>query len=231
MGILQPLIVRPIENGRYQIVAGERRWRAARRAGLSTVPCVVREMDEQAVLAAAMVENLQRQDLNPIEAARGYRRLQDEFGLTQEQIAELVGKSRVAITNTLRLLSLPEEVQEMIADGTLSEGHGRALLSLSDNPEVLLSAAKRAAQQGLSVRELENLVKQATSGIGVATMREARPLPPELRLFQDRLQEALATSVRIRRKRGGKGVLEIDFYGDEDLERIVEFICGKIQSG
>ncbi len=227
MGILQPLVVRPIGDGRYQIIAGERRWRAARRAGLTTVPCIVRSMDDQTVLAAAMVENLQRRDLNPIEAARGYRRLQDQFGLTQDQIAELVGKSRVAISNTLRLLSLPEEVQQMISDGRLSEGHGRALLGLSDTPGVLVSLAHRAAEEGLSVRDVELAVRQYSAREEQPVRASKTPdLPEPYRAAQAALQEALATSVRVRRRRGGRGTIEIDFYGDEDLERLVELICG-----
>ena len=226
MGVLQPLIVRPLSNGRYQIVAGERRWRAARRAGLSAVPCIVRSMDDQTVLAAAMIENLQRTDLNPLEAARGYKRLQDEFGLTQEEVARLVGKSRAAVANSMRLLSLPGEVQQMIEAGQLTEGHGRALLPLSNTPGVLVSTAKRAVQEGLSVRQLEGIVRQLSQG----EPRSRRPavvsaIPEPLRQAAEKLQEALATSVRIKTTRGGRGRIEIDFYSAEELWRIIDAIC------
>ncbi|MBC7288922.1 MAG: ParB/RepB/Spo0J family partition protein, partial [Armatimonadetes bacterium] len=227
IGVLQPIVVRPLGGGRYQIIAGERRWRAARRAGLTAVPCLVRDMDDREALAAAMVENLQREDLNPIEAARGYRMLQEKFGLTQEQLAEIVGKSRVSVTNTLRLLNLPPEVQAMLLDGRLTEGHGRALLGLSETPTVLKALAKQAAEQGWSVRELEAKVRDVTTPKQAMKHRPPHSADPrpELEQIREELQQALGTLVRIKTRRGDSGVIEIDFYGADDLARIADIIC------
>ncbi len=229
-GVLQPILVRPVEGGRYQIVAGERRWRAAQMAGLEEIPCVVREVDESQMLVLALVENLQRSDLNPIETAQGYQRLMDEFGLRQEEVAELVGKSRTAVTNTVRLLQLPEQVQELICEGKLSEGHGRALLGMQKDPEGLVRAAQKAAKEGLSVRELEKIVQQSPTKRAFSSPRRPRltgeeELTPELQAVREALKRYLATGVRIR-PIGRGGVIEIDYYDDEDLTRLLEIIMG-----
>lgn len=159
-GVLQPLVVRPLPDGSYQLVAGERRWRASRMAGLSSVPVVIRELTDSQAMELALIENLQREDLNAIEEAAGYRELMDRFGLTQEQVAQRVGKSRPVITNAMRLLNLPEDVREMVVDGRLSAGHARALLSLEDE-EMIRVLAREIIKKGLSVRQVEAIVKKS----------------------------------------------------------------------
>jgi len=228
-GVLQPLVVRRMEEETYEIVAGERRWRAARAAGLKTVPCVVRDTDEATSLVLALVENLQREDLNAMEAAQGYQQLIEQFGMTQEQVAQRVGKSRTAVANTLRLLQLPEAVQAMIREGRLSEGHGRALLGVQEPPERIAELAEEATQLGLSVRELEQIAQESrdsgtessTALTPSAPRRSRKPLPPELEDVRQRLQTALATAVRLRPRRQG-GIIEIEYYDDEDLTRLLE---------
>lgn len=225
-GMMQPLTVRPAGGDTYQIIAGERRWRAAQRAGMSTVPCIARDCSDQELLAMALAENLQRTDLNPIEAARGYQRLMTEFGLTQEEAAALVGKSRSAVANTLRLLQLPEDIQEFIAADKLSEGHGRALLSLLDEVDQLRALAAQTVAKGYSVRELEAKARAARGR--AVRRRTAAPMmdhAPELEHVRQRLQSALATAVRIKPRSKG-GVVEIEYYSDEDLTRLVEQIAG-----
>ena len=157
-GVLQPLVVRPLTNGGYQLVAGERRWRAARIAGLTEVPVVIKELTDEEVIEIAMIENLQREDLNPLEEALGYRYMMDELNITQEQAAEKVGKSRPAVANAIRLLRLPDEVQEMVKNNLISPGHARALLGF-ENQELIIQTAKRIVKEDLSVREVETLVK------------------------------------------------------------------------
>ncbi len=227
-GILQPLLVREMEPHRYQIIVGERRWRAAQVAGLQTVPCIVRELDDAQTLVLALVENLQREDLNPIEAARGYCRLMQDFEMTQEEVAQTVGKSRVAVANTVRLLQLPEEVQDLIRAGKLSEGHGRALLALQGEPELLVKTARAAAETGIPVREVERIARDfADSGRESSTDLTPRPkaaLPAEVEDLRQRVQSALATAVRIRPRRKG-GVIEIEYYDDDDLTRIAEALA------
>ena len=228
-GVLQPLLAREIEPRRFQIIAGERRWRAAQAAGLRTVPCIVRELDDSQTLALALVENLQREDLDPIEAARGYRRLVEEFGMTQEEVAQTVGKSRAAVANTMRLLQLPQDVQLLIQQGLLSEGHGRALLGLPDDAELISQAAQDAVEEGISVRELESFVRSyADSEAEFSTHMTPgarKPLPPEIDDLRQRFQSALATAVRIKPKRQG-GVIEIEYYDDDDLTRLAEVLVG-----
>lgn len=161
-GVLQPLLVRPLLSGGYQIVAGERRWRASRMAGLATVPALIRELTDSEVMQIALIENLQREDLKPLEEAQGYQALMEEFGFTQDEISKSVGKSRPAVTNALRLLNLPEAVRGMLARGDLSAGHARTLLSFKDEA-AMLAAAKRVVAEGLSVRELEKMAKKANA--------------------------------------------------------------------
>ena len=216
-GVLQPLLVRPQAGGGYQLVAGERRFRAARLAGLTEVPVVVREMDDRETAAVTLIENLQRQDLNPLEEAAGYRQLMQQFGLTQEETADAVHKSRPAVTNALRLLALPEPVCEMVRDGALSAGHARALLAF-DSPEQQLLAAQTAVAQGLSVRRVEQLAKAAR-----AARAEKKPRPVTLfsrdSYYQEvelALHERLGRKVRVR-DTGKGGQLQIDFYSREDL--------------
>jgi ParB family transcriptional regulator, chromosome partitioning protein len=220
-GVIQPIVVRKSENG-YEIVAGERRWRASQRAGLLKVPVVVRDIPDDRLLAAALIENIQREDLNPLEEAHAYRRLMDEFGLTQEQIAESVGKDRSSVANYVRLLRLPPEVQDHVGGRTLSMGHARALLSLPD-AESQLRVGREIVQKGLSVRDTEALVKRAvTPGLGKPEVQK----DVHTRAAEDRLRFALGTRVRIARK-GKGGRIEIDFSDENELQRIYEQLTGK----
>jgi ParB family chromosome partitioning protein len=215
-GVIQPIVVRSIDGG-YEIVAGERRWRASQRAGLLKVPVVVRDVPDDRLLAVALIENIQREDLNPIEEAQAYRRLLDEYQLTQDQIAEAVGKDRSSVANYVRLLRLPQEVRENVASGELSMGHARALLGLPDD-----AAQRRIGRdvvaKNLSVRETEALVKKA---IEPAPLREAPKPDVHTRAAEDRLKFALGTRVHIARK-GKGGRIEIDFASEDELQRLYE---------
>ena len=225
-GIIQPLVVRP-KADQFELIAGERRWRAAIKAGLSHVPVVVRQASDHEALQLALVENLQREDLNPIEEANGYKRLQEEFRWSQEEMAERVGKSRPAITNSIRLLALPTEVQREVALGNLPAGQARALLGLQTEP-LILSACREVIAKGLSTRETEKLVRYLMSG-----RKRRRQIPlidPDLRSIVEELQRSLGTRVRlIPKARSTKGKIEIEYYTAPDLERIVHTITGKQQ--
>ena len=216
-GVLQPLLVRPLLSGGYQIVAGERRWRASRMAGLATVPALIRELTDSEVMQIALIENLQREDLKPLEEAQGYQALMEEFGFTQDEISKSVGKSRPAVTNALRLLNLPEAVRGMLARGDLSAGHARTLLSFKDEA-AMLTAAKRVVAEGLSVRELEKMAKKAN-----AEKPEAVRSTRRIRYYDEAelaLRDTLNRVVHV----GGtkkKGVLTIEFYGEEDLKNLL----------
>ncbi|MBI5491195.1 MAG: ParB/RepB/Spo0J family partition protein [Deltaproteobacteria bacterium] len=217
VGILSPLLVRAVSGG-YEIIAGERRWRAAQRAGLLDVPVLVRERtgDDEA-FELGLVENLQRDDLNAIEVAHSYRRLLEEFGYTQERLAKRVGKDRSTLANALRLLKLPERVQQMTASGELSEGHARALLSLED-AGAILEAAKKVVREGLSVRQAEALARRGSrEKPGKAKPRES----PAVRDLIERLQRALGARVQIQH-RGGRGKLEVHFSSLEQLDAILK---------
>ena len=218
-GIIQPIVVRRAESGGYEIVAGERRWRASQRAGLLKVPVVVRETPDDKLLAAALIENVQRQDLNPVEEAQAYRRLADELHLTQEQIAEAVGKDRSSIANYLRLLRLPHEIRENLVAGSLSMGHARALLALADEA-AQLRVSREIVAKNLSVRETEALVAKAGHP---AVKRVEQSKDVHTRAAEDRLRFALGTRTRIVRKgRGGR--IEIDFTNENELQRIFEYL-------
>jgi ParB family chromosome partitioning protein len=217
-GIIQPIVVRKVDEG-YEIIAGERRWRASQRAGLLKVPVVVREIPEDRLLAVALIENIQREDLNPIEEAVAYRRLSDEFHLTQEQIADAVGKDRSSIANYVRLLRLPQEVRANVASNALSMGHARALLSLPDAADQL-RLARDIVARSLSVRDTEALVKKA------ATPAEKKPekvVDVHTRAAEEKLKLALGTRARIVRK-GKGGRIEIDFGSEDELQRLYELI-------
>ena len=219
-GIIQPLTVRRLATGYYQIIAGERRWRAAKAAGLQEVPAVIIEADDRKVMELGLIENLQREDLNPAEEARGYRTLMEEYGLTQEQVAQQMGKSRPAITNTLRLLALPDEVMQLLEDGTLSAGHARALLSLP-SPGLQREAAKRVAEEQLSVRQTEALVK----ALQKEKREKPKPQGPDLSLYLGELEKDLSgrlgRKVRISHK-GKKGRIELEYYNEQDLEALLQ---------
>ena len=214
-GIIQPIVVRRAEDG-YEIIAGERRWRASQRAGLLKVPVVVRDIPEERMLAAALIENIQREDLNPIEEAQAYRRLADDYQLTQEQIADAVGKDRSSVANYLRLLRLPAEVRNNVGSGALSMGHARALLSLTDEA-VQLRLSRDIVARNLSVRETESIVKKPPS----EAPREVPQKDVHTRAAEDKLRFALGTRVRINRK-GKGGRIEIDFQNEDELNRLYE---------
>lgn len=224
-GVLQPLIVRRRGAG-YQIVAGERRWRAARLAGLKAVPAVVRDVSDEDLLEVALVENVQREDLNPIELARGYEALIDQLGLTHEELALRLGKSRAVIGNHLRLLSLDGDVQAWLEQGKLSMGHARAIAVL-DSAVVQREVARRAIEREMSVREIEALARRRGEDAGAKVRETVRPRPePALATFEEGLKERLGTRVRIRPGKS-RGMVEIEYYGDEDLERIYRLITGR----
>lgn len=222
-GIIQPLLVRRVGEG-FELIAGERRLRAAVKAGLTEVPVVVREASDRETLQLALIENLQREDLNPIEEASAYQRLQEEFSLNQEEIALRVGKSRPAVANSLRLLLLPRELQQEVARGKLPAGHARALLGL-EREALILAAAREVMARGLSTRETEKLVGRLKSG---RNRRREAPLPdPDLRTVLEQLQRSLGTKVRlVPRARSGRGRVEIEYYSLADLERIIQMMTG-----
>lgn len=220
VGLLQPIIVRALGDG-YQIIAGERRWRAARVAGLERVPVRVLTTTEGESLEIALIENLQREDLNAIEEARGYRRLLTEYQMTQAELADKVSKSRSAITNALRLLDLPEDVQELVYSSKLSAGHARAILSVPEE-SMRIKLAHRVVDDGLSVRETENMARLYAAG---QAERTPRPVTPKaFKLVARKLRRMLGTNVRVRLTEK-KGKIEIDFHGQEDLERIYRLLA------
>lgn len=215
-GVLQPLLVRPYGDG-YQLIAGERRWRAARLAGLTEVPVVIREMTDEEAATLALIENLQREDLNPVEEAFGFRKLMDDFSLTQEEAAEKVGKSRPAVANALRLLKLPAEALDLVRSGKISAGHARALLAFPTE-EQMLQTANLIVEKGISVRETERLAKKASK-----PKKEAPPAArraPYYEQIELTLTEALCRKVRVQSGKNDTGTLEIAFNSKEDLERI-----------
>lgn len=216
-GVLQPLLLRPMVSGGYRIVAGERRWRAARMAGLAEVPAVIREMTDGEEMLFALIENLQREDLNPLEEAKGYQQLMEVQGMTQEEAAEAVGKSRPAVANALRLLNLPEDLQEMLEKGEISAGHARTLLSFK-NPEEMREAAQRA-KAGASVRELEAMAKRSGDE---QSKPKAQPGQPNHYYAEAQLAvgDYLGRKVKVAGTKK-KGVLQIEFYGEEDLQNLL----------
>ncbi|NBI08698.1 ParB/RepB/Spo0J family partition protein [Colidextribacter sp. OB.20] len=221
-GIIQPLTVRRLSTGYYQIIAGERRWRAAKAAGLQEVPAVIIEADDRKVMELGLIENLQREDLNPAEEARGYRTLMEDYGLTQEQVAQQMGKSRPAITNTLRLLALPDEVMTMVEEGALSAGHARAILG-APTPALQREAAKKVAQDQLSVRQTEALVR----ALQKEKKEKVKAEGPDLSLYLGELEKDL--SGRLGRKvkiahKGKKGRIELEYYNDQDLETLLALL-------
>lgn len=217
-GVLQPLVVRPMSNGTYQLVAGERRWRAARIAGLSEVPVIIKELSDEDTIEIAMIENLQREDLNPLEEALGYRYMMDELKITQEQAAEKVGKSRPVIANALRLLKLPEEVQEMVKNNVISSGHARALLAFESEKEIIM-AANLIVKEDLSVRDIENLVKESKK-------QKKPPKEPEKKEnyyseVELALKENLGRKIKVKKNsKKESGILEIEFFDKSDLSSL-----------
>lgn len=220
-GVLQPLLVRPMPNGTYQIVAGERRWRASRIAGLTELPVVIRQLDDEEVMLLALIENLQREQLNPLEEAEGYKTLRDEYGLTQESIAQRVGKSRPAVANALRILSLPDEVLDLLRDNSISTGHAKVLLSVAEDKQKLL--AELIVRNELSVRETE---KQAA-----LLQKEAKEKKQSRKTVLETeagklLCDSLGRKVKVTHGTK-KGIIEIEYYGEEDLKELTKLLCGK----
>lgn len=229
-GVLQPLLVRPLSTGNYQIVAGERRWRACRMAGVLEVPVLIRELSDSEVMEFALIENLQREDLSPIEEAKGYKALMDNHDFTQEELSKSLGKSRPHITNTLRLLNLPEDILNMINEGKISAGHGRALLSLT-NEDDMKEIAKIVIEKGISVRELEKLVKKYSASVNKEEKEKKLSKAFTRNSFFDEveiaLNEHLSRKVKVVNKPNTeKGVLEIEYYNEEDLAYIARLLGG-----
>ncbi|HHT70560.1 MAG TPA: ParB/RepB/Spo0J family partition protein [Firmicutes bacterium] len=220
-GILQPVVVRSIIGG-YELVAGERRWRAAQLAGLVRIPAVIRELSEGEMMEVALIENIQREDLNPLEEAEAFKILLTEFGLTQEELAQRVGKSRSHIANILRLLNLTPEVQSYVSRGTITMGHARALLALSE-PRAQLAACRQVVEKGLSVRETEELLRRVPAK---PAQKKRIPPDPGLLELETRIRRALSTKVRIRPGRKG-GKIEIEYYSAEELERLAALLQGE----
>lgn len=229
-GIIQPLLVRKAQAGRYQLVAGERRWRASQRAGLQSVPCVVKEIPEDKMLELALIENIQRQELNAIEEAQAYKRLIESLGLTQEMVAQRVGRDRTFITNYLRLLRLPEDIQGLVEAEKLSMGHARALLGV-DEPDIQRKLAKEIIDKGLSVRQTERTIRRIVEGVEVVETADSAPVvkeDPNVRAAEDKLRRRLSSKVHISvSQKGTGGKIEIEFYDDNDLNRIYEMLMGK----
>lgn len=219
-GVLQPIVVRQLADKRFELIAGERRLRASEKAGLSTIPAIVRNSDERNSLEIALIENVQREDIGALEAAAAYQSLISDFGLSQEEVAGRVGKSRSAIANTLRLLRLPSPIQDALRNGLISEGHARALLAIESETAMLAMFAK-VVRDKLSVRETESLVRSGASGISRREPTLPQPLDPNWQAVQKGLSEYFATKVEINKGKSGGKIL-IDFYGDEDLQRILE---------
>ena len=233
-GLLQPLVVRPATKAspggaEFELVAGERRWRAVRRLGWTEVPVIIREMDDRTLLVLAIVENVQRADLSPLEEADGYRRLIDEFGYTQKDVAEQVGKERSTVANLLRLLQLPATVQRMVTAGQLSMGHARALLGLNDERR-MAELARRIVGEGLSVRSVEEQVRRQRGGASPATTAEpattTKAPDPHVRQLERELQRLFGTPVHIQVGRGQTGRIEIPFYNTVDFERVMDLLLG-----
>lgn len=220
-GIIQPILVQDRKD-HYEIIAGERRWRASRIAGLKEVPVIVRDYTEEQILKISLIENMQRKDLNPIEEALAYKRLQDEFGRTQDEIAESMSKSRVAITNTMRLLNLTEKVQEMVVDERISSGHARALLAI-ENPEEQYNIALKVFDEKWSVREIEKYIKNRNKPKKDEKNTELDFIFTDL---EEKLKIALGTKVAIHAKDKEKGKIEIEYYSKEDLERLTDIFMG-----
>ena len=232
-GLLQPIVVRPRDGG-YELIAGERRWRAAGRLGWSRIPAVVKDVDDQTLLTLALIENLQRDDLSPIDEASGYQRLASEFRLAHTEIARVVGRNRATVANLVRLLQLPPEVQSLVHERRLSEGHARALLALSEAAD-MLALARQAIEEDWSVREMEARVRgdvpAATPGRRPSPPRRTRAQPrataADVRRVEDALRKHLGTDVRVTTRRRGRGFLTVSYYSNDDLARLLELILGR----
>ncbi|MCB0333670.1 MAG: ParB/RepB/Spo0J family partition protein [Bdellovibrionales bacterium] len=231
LGVLQPVLLRPKKgaDGTYEIIAGERRWRAATQAGLSRIPAIVRELDDRETLEVAIVENVQRSNLSPLEEADAYQRLIDEFSLSQREVAEKVGKDRASIANYLRLLKLPKQVRELLADEKISMGHAKAILTVKE-PTAQVSLANKVVDEGLSVRALESIVSRVVVLKSNNPPREKKAAPSTEKTsfpdITDRLRKALGTKVRINHHPSGRGRIEVEYFSESELDRIIEKVCG-----
>ena len=219
-GVLQPLLVQK-KDGYYEIIAGERRWRAAKLAGVKEVPVIIREYSKQEVVEIALIENIQRENLNPVEEAQAYKRLMEEFSMKQDEIAERVGKSRTAVTNSIRLLKLDERVQQMLIDEMITAGHARALLGISDR-ELQIKIANKVFDEKLSVRETEKLVKSILEPKKEKPMKKDTAEDAIYESLEEKMKGIMGTKVIINRKKNNKGKIEIEYYSRDELERIIE---------
>lgn len=223
-GVLQPVILRKTKTG-YELVAGERRWRAAKIAGIEKIPAIIKKITDAEVMQIALIENLQREDLNPVEEAMAYKTLMEEFGMTQEELAGRIGKSRSHIANTVRLLNLEDEIKEMINQGKITAGHARALLSIDESRE-RIKIAKKIAEENFSVRETEDLIKTYSSKAKEKRNNSKnQEINPAINHIEEQLKKALGTKVKIKGDER-RGKIEIDFYSEDELERILEIIVG-----
>lgn len=222
-GVLQPIVVKKLDTGFYQIIAGERRWRAARMAGIKKIPVVIKELESREVMEIALIENLQREDLNPIEEAEGFHQLMDEFGMTQEQLSQKLGKSRPAIANSLRLLNLPKKIKDYLIEGKISSGHARTLLG-TDKEEVQIMAANKIIEEGLSVRQTEVYIAQLqkVSPVKQKTTQE-NEIVRYMASLEEKLSSTFGTKVKIHNNKN-KGKIEIQYYSNDDFERIMRMI-------
>ena len=230
-GVVQPLLVRRVGN-RYQLIAGERRWRASQLAGIQKVPAVVKDIPDDKLLELALIENIQRQELNPIEEAQAYKRLMDSLGLTQEGVALRVGRDRSFITNHLRLLRLPEDIQQYVEDEKISSGHARALLGV-DDADIQRRVAKSVIEHGLSVRETERAMRRVIAGnsTSVAIAPAVKQTDPNVRAAETRLRRRLGTQVRVvPNMKGNGGKLEIEYYSETDLDRVYQLLMGSVEA-
>ncbi|ERP89167.1 chromosome partitioning protein ParB [Marinobacter sp. ES-1] len=221
-GVMQPVVVRPVSESRYELIAGERRWRATQIAGLDSIPAIIRDVPDEAAIAMALIENIQRENLNPIEEAFALQRLQEEFGLTQAQVAEAVGKSRTTITNLLRLLGLAEDVRTMLEHGDLEMGHGRAMLTLP--PEQQMEVARQVVAKSLSVRQTEALVRRIQQEKPATEDSGSKALDPNIRALQDDLSDRLGARVSIAHGKRGKGKVVIEYSSLDELDGILGHI-------
>ena len=225
-GVVQPIIVRKSDNGIYEIVAGERRWRACRKIGVKNIPAIIKDLDEKETTEIALIENIQREDLNPIEEASAYKTLIDQFGLTQEELSNRVGKSRPFIANTLRLLALPKRLRDLVSYGKISAGHARALLSIQKEREQE-ALAEKIIKNGLSVRQTEKTVQDMVQ-VKKGKKTHGPAEDPVLNEIEQRLKTRFSTKVQIR-DRNKKGSIEIEYYGEEELQRLIELLLGDVE--
>lgn len=229
-GLIQAVVVRPVKDpeGGYELVVGERRWRAAQMAGLSEIPAIIREISEQEQFQIALIENLQREDLNPIEEAAAFQKLMEEFHLTQEGLSEIIGKGRPVVANTLRLLTLPQTLQDAVSNGTISAGHARSLVSM-DNENLQKELAEKILREHLTVRDIERIVAELKGG-GSKKAKALERKDPEIRELEKRMQQTLGTKVQIKASGKGKtikGFIKIFYFSLEDLERLAEILRNK----